>query len=235
MIFGMENEKKFHLKTFFVNYNTLIDHSLCKDNKENYINKLNYVGEILKNINFEKNLLILCDKPWAKEVFISGFRNLKTLRSFHVINVADMFGIYTGANKGYRETHNDSESVYESEKEIMNDVACFTCNYFEATSRKLTAFTSQTLAYTIMRRYDYVENDPNKPSKLNWIYCKGYETNLETTYPYILKLFKEQEDNPMFQILDLNKVLGLTNATPITNESIEVKDIDDENFSLDGL
>jgi len=203
----MYDEDKFHKEVFFKNYRKFFDMGFYKADKEAYTKKLGLVGTLVKNVNFSRNLIIVSNIDLCKEIFLSGFMNIPTLRSSVLMNVTELYEIYFGNRPADLVTARPESEAYSSEIDILEDVACFTLNYHEAVFEKSKGNRANILAHTIMRRYEYRESDPNKPPKLNWIFSMGHMNNLEGEYGPILQLFKDKRDNPMFGIVDLNTMM----------------------------
>jgi hypothetical protein len=216
---------KVHREIFLTKYDRFVDHNLKRTNLDLYIKKMNFVGNLVKDINFERNLLILLDKDCVMETFLSGFMILDTLRSFHLMNIRELYDIFLGNIGENRPNSRPDEYILNTELDIINDVLCVSINNFEHRFAKQGDSMINSLIHTIMRRYEYVEKDPNKPLKLSWVFCKGTQKDLDDTYSKLYEFFDFKKENPMFKIIDLN--LRLKNPSQKASKDLKIDSVID--------
>jgi len=207
-----------YLKRFFVKYRELLDIPLMRKDYKGYVSKVGYVGKVLEGIDFERNILFICNKDLMREVFLCGFMNLNTLRSYDLLNINDFMGIHLGNRSLEKVENRDDDVKYEDEEDIVRDVLCVTCNYYEI---RLSNYkmNEEVLISTIMNRYNKVSMDSKKPLKLNWIYGKGTINEVDNIYGNVVDFFKNKIDNPMFSIIDLNSLFSGGDGKVINNNS----------------
>jgi hypothetical protein len=198
----LRNVDPYHLKTFFTWYNRLLDHAFITKSKKGYSRKLDAVGKLVQDIDFERNLLIVCNRDIVREVFLSGFMNLETLRSFEVLNMVELMDIYMGKRAENVPSARPDERAYESVGDLLHDVLCVTSNYFEVGFNQGKP-TQEVVINSIMRRYEYVEKDPKKPIKVTWVFFLGTLYELKVKMEELYKFFACKADNPLYAIVDL--------------------------------
>jgi hypothetical protein len=228
------NRNNYHVEVFFKKYNRLLDKALIRKDREGYKRKLDLVGKALSGIDTDRNLLIVCNRDIAKEIFLCAFMNLPTLREYDFLNLVELMDILMGKRSDGSLTSRSEEDTYESLFDVMRDVVCVTCNYYEAEFHKTKSFEDNLISL-IMRRYEYIERDVNKPLKLTWVFHMGTYYDLKQKFPTTEMFFQgKKKDNAMFNIIDLNDVLGgvLEERTPNDKERVHRSDSSTVSLSL---
>lgn len=220
----MSKFDKEHLQRFFRRYKRLVDIPLLKSDFSLYQGKLSYVSSLVRNIDYNKNLLILCKQDIVKEVFLSGFFCLDTLRSYDFLNISDFFGIVMGKRNSDSVDVRQDDFHYEDIKDILSDVLCVSCNYYEVRASKYYLDTD-ALVETLEYRYKYVSSNPRHPIKLNWVFYRGSIHDLKKSHEELYKYFVDKEGHPLYEIVDLNPLLvahkGISESSPVRVPTVD--------------
>lgn len=202
-------DEKFFQNRFFLKYALFVDRELAKSNLELYKQKLNYVGKITKDIDFTKNIFVVCTKDIAKELFLTGFSRLDSYRTFDYYNVGELVDIYFGTRNSYR--NETDEYTINSNLELTRDVLCMTINYYEMSNKLRDEIAYSTIMVRSQGRGSGINSTKGK---VNWVFFMGSESEIDGICPSTRNIFTN-EGRPNFDYYDLNsgkKVLG-TNSS----------------------
>jgi hypothetical protein len=188
------NEEQYSKNRFFRRYGNLVDVEFAKKNMEAYKSKLDAVGKLCKDIDFNQNVLIVYKADIARELFLTGFSKLADYKTFRYYNIFDILDIYFGNRKG---SVNETDDDYmNSPMDVIQDVLCLTVNYYESTNKLQDELAVQTIMNRTNGRVS------GGKAKLTWIFSMGEEKDLRARYSGIRDLFVAGKPN--FQYYDLN-------------------------------
>jgi hypothetical protein len=198
-----------------------MDWDMFKNNLELYKKSFGLVAQLTDSIrvDFTTNMLLLYNYNYAKQIFLHGMSRIPTLRSHVFLNVFELLDISFGQRKDEFSSARDDSEFYTSEMNILEDILCLTCNCWEVNritkdSKNPMGYAGEVARNCIMRRYDYVDKNPEKPSKLNWVFFKGTKNEMLTKYPGLLEYFEEMRKiNPRFKIYDLNPITQISGVS----------------------
>lgn len=182
-------DDNYSLKRFISRYRGLFDMGLIKKDFAAYKSRQSVTDIWCKEIDFEKNILVICPFDIAREVFINGFSKLDDYKSYCMYNIDEIHSITFGAREEGKNV--SGEESLNSEFDILQDVLCMTVSYYE---RKVISH-EDLLINIVMSRH-------NK-NKLNWVFAIGDETSITKEYPKMVRLFKS--GGIMFDMIDLTK------------------------------
>lgn len=194
-------DKEYYINSFMYHYKELLNLYELKNNKQAYMDKIKRVEEIVKDINFNQNLLFVCNENISKEVFLSGMSKMKTLSSFYHCNIMELYDIFWGNRRKDNVNLSDGELMY-TEQDIKQDIFCLFVdeNMFSLASDKV-------VVSLISSRHDksVISNNP----KYNWVFFRGSFTELKTAkgFSKILKLFADNKGKG-YSVYDLNSKSG---------------------------
>lgn len=223
---GVEQTQEFYNKRFFLHYKDFLDLERLRDDKEGYREDIRRISKLVKDVDFNKNLLFISSKDISKILFLIGFSKLDRLSSFRYMTILDLIDV----RRGFRTFENGNlpeDLVMLSEQDIREDVFCLYCDEYMYMTMKSDMYVTSAIEGREQRRN-------RKGNKfLNWIFYRGdYETfKNDAGSCGILKYF-HSKDKKDFRIVDFNVGnIGFTKDSPKisdgsnTNKTFEGKDI----------
>ena len=126
---GVEQTQEFYNKRFFLHYKDFLDLDRLRDDKEGYREDIRRISKLVKDTDFNKNLLFISSKDISKILFLIGFSKLDRLSSFRYMTILDLIDV----RRGFRTFENGNlpeDLVMLSEQDIREDVFCLYCDEY---------------------------------------------------------------------------------------------------------
>ena len=200
-------DEKAALKNFFQFYSSLVDRPLIEKNMKAYIKKLEVVEKLVSKVDFNSNILFICDKNIAREVYLSGFRKMSELTSYYFCNMIHLVDIWWG-NMKENNPNISSEDLMFSEQNIQQDVLCMYINkdMYSVNGDKVinTVITSRAEKLTKKKKPMYT-----------WVFFEGAEFDMNIKGFSLIKTVFENNRDRGYQIINLSSE-GISNINQIT-------------------
>lgn len=195
---GVEQTQEFYNKRFFVHYKDFLDLERLRDDKEGYRRDIRAVSSIVKDIDFNKNLLFICNKDISKILFLIGFSKIERLSSYRYMTILDLIDV----RRGFRTLENiniPEDYMLLSEQDIREDVFCLYCDEYMYMTMKSDMYVTSAIEGREQKR-------SRKGGKfLNWVFYRGFYDSFKSDAGSsgILRYF-HSKDGSKFQVIDLN-------------------------------
>lgn len=189
-------DKDYFVKSFIFNYRDLINIRAWKENKKAYLAELARVGKMVDKLNFNQNILFICDNNISKEVFLRGMAQMKELCSYYHCNLMELHDIFWGNRRKDNVNLSEDDMMY-TEQDIKQDILCL---YMDIDMYSMR--TDRVVVSLVSSRYD--KSLLSKKPMYNWIFFRGKYDDLRTRgFTEVLRMFTEGR-NDQFSIYDLN-------------------------------
>lgn len=194
---GVEQTQEFYNKRFFLHYRDFIDLDRLKRDKEGYRKDISKVSNIVKDINFNENLLFICDKDLSKMLFLVGFSRLERLSTYRYMTILDLIDVRRGFRTGDNSNIPD-DSIMLSEQDIREDVFCLYCDEFMYMTMKSDMYVTSAIEGREQKR------NRKGGRFLNWVFYRGLYDSFKNDAGSsgILRYFHSKDS--FFKIVDLN-------------------------------
>ena len=208
--------KNFFVRNFILNYEKLIDKNSLKNDRENYIKTLEYIDNILKDIDFNTNILFVCEKNISNEVFLTGFSRLERLTTYYLCNIIQLHDIMFGNKTSDNPNLSDDDIMY-SYQDIKETVLClYIDKYMYPMQDDITA-----ASLIVSRENRKLELNKNL---LNWVFFRGNMNSLKNSDKLakrLYQLYNSNRDNGWL-IVDLNSLVKHSTSNN-TSKSIDLR------------
>lgn len=202
-------DDNFYKRNFFIHYKRFLDIEAIKKDKKGYVERLHELEKRVSKVNFDNNVLFVCDKDISRDIFLIGFSKLKTLKTYYWCNEMQLHQIMYGLMRSDTNPNiKDSESMF-SEQDIIQDVLCLYVQDGMWEMRSDDEMTSLVLS-----RCDRSFLEGRK--LLNWVFFVGSmytAENKDNLMKSLFELYKVKESEG-WQIVNLTGVgLAESNKT----------------------
>lgn len=220
-------EKDYYVNSFMLHYKELLNLYELKNNKECYMKRIAQAGKLVEGIDFNQNLLFICNENWSKEIFLRGMSKMPNLCSFYHCNIMELHDIFWGNRRRENVNLADDDLMY-TEQDIRQDIFCLFMDV------DMYSMASDRVAVSLISSRHDKSMISNKP-KYNWVFFRGTYTELKTTkgYSNVLRLFADNKNNG-YSVYDLNsksvnkKVDNITiTPKPVSGNSVGASDLSD--------
>lgn len=209
---------KFFINNFILTYKKLIDKEKLKNNKKEYLNLLSYLDKSMKDIDFNRNILFVCDSNISNEVFLTGFSKLEKLTTYYLCNLMQLHDIMFG-NRTYDNPNIVEDDIMYSYQDIKETVLCvYIDKYMYPMQDDLT------LSSLIVSR-EARKSELNK-NLINWVFFKGSISALKSSDKLAKRVYYLYESNK-WSIIDLNKLIKQYNSKLNPNSNNKKDNLND--------
>lgn len=197
-----ERDSSFYTSRFLSNYKIFIDRERIRTDRENYLEDIKKVGELLgkTNIDVTHNNLFIYKDDISDILFLNCFAKCENILTNIRLNSMEIADIYWG-NRGYDNDRQLSEDVILSEQDIKEDVMCLYSDDFITNWKK----SNFIIPVTVETRYHRF----NRKGKrlVSWIFYRGTIASMKEndSMVSVLSMFEQSEGNG-FDIIDFNNV-----------------------------
>ena len=192
-------------KRWLLEYKSIIDWDLYRNDKKEFLRRMALVNGVTRNIDYDSNLVFLCNNNCSSFVFLSGLCRPGYIRSVYSCNMMNLVDIFTD----HYDVDKDYGSIY-SVQDIEQDILCLLVTKEMSDCGDYGKIISSALSGRAMKRNRY-----GKPL-YNWIFFIGSEVDFRTSksmkYIYNLFLSGNSFDSSKWLICDLRSSLGDINS-----------------------
>jgi hypothetical protein len=201
-------------------YRILFDEHRWNTDKKAYLAEIQEAQNVARalNIDFNKNIMIICDIDVIKKMFIAGLFMLGEFRSLTYLNIYELLEISYGMRSDDIRIDDSTGRGMESTADITQDMLCLTANYDEL----LRSLCDDLAPQTVRRRY---ERSPakGKPPKLTWVYSYSSAFTMKKNYPKLFNIY--ENGGSMFKMYDLNSMLAQYNHSRKDEDKLKLSGV----------
>lgn len=193
----VKHDDKYYKKSFLFKYKPLLNIKFLKKDRKKYLSYVNQVHEMLKGVDFNKNLLFLYRENISREIFLDGFLHFNKLKSYVLCDYIQIHDLYwTTDNSEDIEMNNDT--TVNRMNDFSQDILCIFID-----KDMYSPKTAEILNSLISSRNNRRNREGNP--LYTWVFFKGYYNNMRDD-KWFLPLIRYFETNKgdTFDVINLN-------------------------------
>lgn len=171
---GYQATNNLKLKRLKTHYSDLFPLNIPFEDKKEV---LSFIKEEFRDLNFNSNYIVFCNKDILKPLILFGFIKLGGFQDYIMMNTYRLLDITLG-----------KDMDYETIGQVYADYSILYSGYREFNNKRQSDVVEQYIEQMIMR------------GKKVWMYHKGSKQNFNRRYGGTLKLIKERG----FEIINLD-------------------------------